>query len=44
MHQISRWMVALLLPLAALQAAVSDTRLVEAAKKADRATVRALLQ
>jgi len=36
--------LALLLPFAALHAAVSDTRLVEAAKKADRAAVRALLQ
>jgi ankyrin repeat protein/formylglycine-generating enzyme required for sulfatase activity len=36
--------VALLLPFAALHAAVSDTRLVDAAKKADRAAVRALLQ
>src|SRR5215470_530376 len=37
-------LVALLLPFAALHAAVSDTRLVEAVKRADRAAVRALLQ
>jgi len=43
-RQIAMWMIAVMLTAAGARAGASDPRLVEAAKKSDRAAVRALLK